>query len=629
MQRRNYFFEQRAIDDSNRQYSVYNSTQGDTMTFYDVPIKFNSDPKLNTSDLLLERVAISPDHAIFSRQNPDETWRNVKAVDFLNEVKSLAKGLISAGIKPGDAICIMSRTRYEWTMIDFAIWFAGAVSVPIYETSSASQMEWILSDSDAVALFIEDQEHLDRFNSIKANLKNVRQAWTIDSKDFSDLHVAGEKIGDDQLETARTNAELSDLATIVYTSGTTGNPKGCALTHKSFVDHAKNAAAEIPELANDRQSSLLFLPLAHIFARYVSVLCIHSGIRVGHLGDSKQVAKYLPVYQPTFLLAVPRVFEKVYNGAELRAETGGKGKIFRAAAEVAIDYSKALDSKSGPSFALKAKHKIFDRLVFGKLRAAMGGKVKYAISGGAPLGARLGHFYRGIGLVVLEGYGLTETAAAAVIGRVSWQKIGKVGRALPGTGIKIAEDGEIWLRGINCMRGYWRNEAATREAFDEDWFRTGDLGELDEDGFLTITGRKKEILVTAAGKNVAPAPIEDPLRAHPLIGQVVVVGDAKPFIGALISLDPEMVPVWAKNNGIEEQLTLAEATKHPVIIAEMQQAVDEVNKLFSQAEQIKAFEIVDIELTEASGHLTPSLKIKRSKVMEDFDLQVGRIYVNS
>ena len=503
-------------------------------------------------------------------------------------------------------------------MIDFAIWFAGAIGVPIYESSAASQIEWILTDSDAIALFIEDDEHLERFNKVKSSAPKVKHVWRIDSKDFSGLHQDGEKIGDDQLEKARSHANLGDLATIVYTSGTTGNPKGCELTHKSFVDHAKNAAAEIPEIANIKQSSLIFLPLAHILARYVSVLCLHSGIRVGHLSDSLQVAQVLPVFKPTFILAVPRVFEKIYNGAELRAETGGKGKIFRSAAEVAIDYSKALDSKSGPSLGLKIKHKLFDRLVYGKLRAAMGGNVKYAISGGAPLGARLGHFYRGIGLIVLEGYGLTETAAAAVIGRVVWQKIGKVGRALPGTGIKIADDGEIWLRGINCMRGYWRNEAATREAFVEDWFRTGDLGELDEDGFLTITGRKKEMLVTAGGKNVAPAPIEDPLRAHPLVGQVVVIGDSKPFISALISLDPDMVMVWAQNNGIEKKLTLAEATKHPTIIAEIQKTVDEVNKLFSKAEQVRSFEILDVELTEASGHLTPSLKIKRSKVMVGF-----------
>lgn len=595
------------------------------MTFYDVPLRVESHPKQNTTDLLLERLAINPEHALFSRQNSDGSWRDVTSRDFHDEVRTLAKGLIHAGIKPGDAIAIMSKTRYEWTLVDFAIWFAGAISVPIYESSSADQIQWILSDSDAVALFIENDEHLARFEKVKANTPKVQKVWRIDSTDYSDLHKNAEHVGDDQLEKARTNAELADLATIVYTSGTTGNPKGCELTHKSFVDHARNAAAELPEIANDRQNSLIFLPLAHILGRYVSVLCIHSGIRVGHLGDSKQVGAVLPTFKPTFLLAVPRVFEKVYNAAELKAEAGGKGKIFRAAAETAIEYSKAMDSKSIPA-GLKLKHKVFDKLVYGKLRAAMGGEVKYAISGGAPLGARLGHFFRGIGLVVLEGYGLTETAAAAVIGRVNWQKIGKVGRALPGTGIKIADDGEIWLRGINVMRGYWRNEAATREAFVEDWFRSGDIGELDEDGFLTITGRKKELLVTAGGKNVAPAPIEDLLRAHPLVGQVVVIGDQKPFISALVSLDPEMVPIWSANNGITEKLTLAEATKHPAIMAELQKAVDLVNEKFSQSEQIRKFEVLDVELTEASGHLTPSLKIKRNKVMTDFGIHVERIY---
>ncbi len=599
------------------------------MEFYDVPLRVESDPRANVTSILLDRVKKSPNHALFSRKNPDGSWRDVTSAEFLAEVRSLAKGLLAAGIKPGDAVALMSRTRYEWTMIDFAVWFVGGVVVPIYETSSPEQIQWILSDSDSVAVFVENDDHLQRVNQVKAQCPRLKNLWRIDSKDFSDLHQQGEKVSDADLETAINSAEAKDLATIVYTSGTTGNPKGCELTHKSFVDHCKNAAAEIPEIANEFQHSLIFVPLAHILGRYVSVLCIYAGIRVGHLPDTKLVAAELPVFQPTFLLAVPRVFEKVYNNAELKAEAGGKGKIFRAAAQAAIDYSRGLDDPKGPSIAVKLKHTVFDKLVYGKLRAAMGGKVKYAISGGAPLGERLGHFFRGIGLVVLEGYGLTETAAAAVIGRVSWQKIGKVGRALPGTGIKIAPDGEIWLRGINIMRGYWRNEAATRDAFVEDWFRSGDIGELDEDGFLTITGRKKEILVTAGGKNVAPAPIEDPLRAHPLIGQVVVIGDAKPFIGALISLDPEMVPVWCSQNGITETLTLSDATKHPTIRAEIQKAVDEVNAKFSNAEQIKKFEILDVELTEASGHLTPSLKIKRSQVLKDFSVYVDRIYANS
>ena len=594
------------------------------MTFYDVPLLVESNPRENVTDLLLNRVRKDPSHPLFSRLNADGSWRNVSSQEFLDEVIALAKGLIAAGIKPGDAIAIMSRTRYEWPMIDFAVWYCGAVSVPIYETSSPVQIEWILQDSDAVAFFVENDEHLARYNKVSA--PKVKQVWRIDSEDFTKLHQSGDSVADAVLESTRSNAELKDLATIVYTSGTTGNPKGCELTHKSFVDHCRNAAAELPELVNDRQNSLVFLPMAHILSRYVSVMAIYAGIRVGHLGDAKQVAKVLPDFKPTFLLAVPRVFEKVYNGAELRATAAGKGKIFKLAAETAIDYSKSLDSAKGASLGLKLRYKLFDKLVYSKLRAAMGGNVRYAISGGAPLGARLGHFFRGIGLIVLEGYGLTETSAAAVIGRVAWQKIGKVGRALPGTGIKIADDGEIWLRGINVMRGYWRNEAATREAFEGDWFRTGDIGELDEDGFLTITGRKKELIVTAGGKNVAPAPIEDLLRAHPMIGQVVVIGDAKPFIGALISLDPEMVPVWAQSNGIEGEMSLADAIKHPQIREELQRAVNEVNERFSQAEQVRAFEILDVELTEASGHLTPSLKIKRNRVMEDFASQVRRIY---
>jgi long-chain acyl-CoA synthetase len=596
------------------------------MQSYDVPQIVTSKPSDNVTDLLEERVRISPNHILFTRQKPDGSWWDVTAAEFRQDVISLAKGLIAAGIKPGQAVGIMSRTRYEWSQIDLALWYAGAVSVPIYETSAPAQIEWILSNSDSVAIFLEDDALLAKFKEVEKALPNIKQVWRIESPDFTALHKLGESVSDAQVETARTNAAGQDLATIVYTSGTTGNPKGCELSHKSFVDHCKNAAAEIPELANDRQNTILFLPLAHILGRYVAALCIYAGIRVGHLADPKQLIKALPELKPSILVAVPRVFEKVYNGAELKAEAAGKGKIFRLAAEVSIAYSKALDSKSGPSVGLKLKHTIFDKLVYSKLRAAMGGKVKYAISGGAPLGERLGHFFRGIGLVVLEGYGLTETAAAAVIGRVSWQKIGKVGRALPGTGIKIADDGEVWLRGINVMRAYWRNEAATREAFDGDWFRSGDIGELDEDGFLTITGRKKELLVTAGGKNVAPAPIEDPIRAHPIVGQVVVIGDKQPFIAALISLDPDMVPVWAKNNGITEELSLAQAAKHPKILAELQSAVDEVNKKFSKAEQVKKFEVLSVELTEASGHLTPSLKIKRSAVMQDFAAEVSRIY---
>lgn len=596
------------------------------MNFYDVPPLLVSDPAQNATDLLLERLRIAPNHELMARLNPEGEWFGVTTREFCDEVAALAKGLIAAGIKPGQAIGILSRTRYEWAVIDFAIWFAGAVSVPIYESSAPAQIEWIMSDSDSVALFVENDEHVSRLEGIRTKMPRLASVWRIDSADYGDLMRSGDAVSDADLERARSQAELQDLATIIYTSGTTGNPKGCELTHRGFVDHCRNAVAELPELANDRETSLLFLPMAHVFARFVSVICIHAGIKLGHVGDQKQVAAMLPKFQPTFLLAVPRVFEKVYNAAELRAEASGKGKIFRIAVETAISYSRSLDDPRGASLGLKLRYRLFDKLVYGKLRAAMGGRVKFAISGGAPLGERLGHFFRGLGILVLEGYGLTETSAAAVIGRTNWVKIGKVGRALPGTGIKIADDGEIWLRGINIMRGYWRNEPATREAFVEDWFRTGDIGTLDDEGFLTVTGRKKELLVTAGGKNVAPAMLEDPLRAHPLIGQAVVIGDARPFIGALISLDPEMVPVWGANNGLESELTLAEAAAHPIVLAELQAVVDSVNEQVSQAERIRKFAVLDRELTEASGHLTPSLKIKRARVMADFAEKVDEIY---
>ena len=596
------------------------------MKSYDIEPLVVSPETENITDLLEVRVARTPDLALFAIEESAGKWVNVSAKDFHSKVVALAKGLVAAGIQPGQAVGIMSRTRYEWTLIDFAIWYAGAVSVPIYESSAPSQMEWILSDSDAVALFIENDEHLERFEQIKAGAPLVHKVWKIESDAIEQLIKVGREITDATIEAKRKSAKLRDLATIIYTSGTTGKPKGCELTHRGFVELSKNATLELPQVVAEGASTLLFLPLAHVFARFIEVLCVHGGVKVGHQPDSKNVGPAMASFHPTFLLAVPRVFEKVYNSAEQKAESAGKGKIFRTAAYTAIAYSKALDAPGGPSLALKLRHKLFDILVYKKLRAAMGGQVKYAVSGGAPLGARLGHFYRAIGLIVLEGYGLTETTAPAMIGRPDNLRIGKVGRVLPGTGIKIAEDGEIWLRGNNILRGYWRNPTATAEAMDGDWFKTGDIGDLDEDGFLSITGRKKELLVTAGGKNVAPAPLEDPLRADPLVGQAVVIGDKRPFVAALISLDPEMLPIWLANNGADKNMTIAQAAKSPIVLAEVQKAIDRVNRHFSRAESIRKFVIIDRELTEESGHLTPSLKIKREAVLRDFAPAIAEIY---
>jgi long-chain acyl-CoA synthetase len=596
------------------------------MRSYELPSLVESAAHENITDLLLTRVKKTPNIPLYAIEKTPGVWTDVSAKDFLEQVEDLAKGFIAAGINPGDAVGIMSRTRYEWALVDYALWFAGAVSVPIYETSAPAQIEWVLSDSNSVALFVETGEHQSRFESIKGSVPSVKQVWKFDDDSLVKLVAMGSEVSAEQLERARSSQNLDSLATIIYTSGTTGKPKGCELLHRGFVDLCKNAMLELPEVVQEGKATVLFLPLAHVYARFISILCVHAGIKVGHQPDTTTVAASMQSFHPDFLLAVPRVFEKVYNSAEQKAEAGGKGKIFRKAVQVAIDYSKAQDTKAGPSLLLKLEHKVFDALVYKRLRAAMGGQVKYAVSGGAPLGERLGHFFRSIGLVVLEGYGLTETSAPAMIGRPSDAKIGKVGRVLPGCAVKIADDGEILLKGSNVLRGYWRNPEATQAAIQDGWFRTGDIGELDEEGFISITGRKKELIVTAGGKNVAPTALEDPLRASPIIAQAVVIGDQRPFVAALLSLDPEMMPVWLANNGQPSDLTLSQAAKNPRVLKELQKVVDEVNTTVSNAEAIKKFEVIDSELSEKSGHLTPSMKIKREAVSRDFSPLIDKIY---
>ncbi len=596
------------------------------MKSYDVPLLIETALHSNITDLLVERAAKTPNLVLFQVENEPNAWSPVTAAEFLEDVKALAKGFIACGIQPGQAVGIMSRTRLEWTLVDFALWFAGAVSVPVYESSAPAQIEWILGNSDSVALIVENGAMRSKFDEVRQSLPLVKQVWQLDTLDLAHLKTLGAEVGEDILEMRRKSATLDDLATIIYTSGTTGKPKGCELLHRGFVDLSRNAVLELPTVVSEGATTLLFLPLAHVFARFIEVLCVHGGVTVGHQPDARNIGPAMMSFKPTFLLAVPRVFEKVYNSAEQKAEASGKGDIFRKAAATAIAYSKAMDNPRGPGLLLSVRFRVFDLLVYRKLRAAMGGRVRFAVSGGAPLGPRLGHFFRAIGLIVLEGYGLTETTAPAMIARPDAIKIGKVGQLLPGCGIKINEDGEILLRGTNTLRSYWRNPEATAESFEGDWFRTGDIGELDSEGFLSITGRKKELIVTAGGKNVAPAPMEDPLRADPLIGQAVVIGDQQPFVAALISLDPEMLPIWLKNQGIDRQVSLAEAAKLPIVLKAVQEAVNRVNKNFSQAESIRKFAILDVELTEASGHITPSLKVKRNLVITDFAEQIHEIY---
>jgi len=592
---------------------------------HNVPPVVPADPSANATDLLLARAAATPDEPLFSVPDGTGGWRDITAAEFLTQVRALAKGLVASGVEPGDKIGLMCRTRYEWTLIDFATWFAGALLVPVYETSSPAQVQWNLSDSEAVAVIVETADHFSRFDEVHPELPAVTRVWQVDLGDLDKLAASGVDVSDDELERRRRLAVGDDVATIIYTSGTTGRPKGCLLTHANFVETSRNAAVAMSDVVAPGSSTLLFVTTAHVFARFIAVMSVHAGVKVGHQADTKQLLPSLASFKPSFLLAVPRVFEKVYNSAEQKAEAGGKGGIFRQAVAVAIAHSRALDEGTVP-LGLKLRFALFDRLVYGKLKKAMGGNIRYAVSGSAPLGTRLGHFFRSLDIRILEGYGLTETTAPAAVNLVSKFKIGTVGPALPGVGIRIADDGEVLVKGVNVFAGYWKADEATAEVMDDGWFRTGDLGALDADGYLTITGRKKEIIVTAGGKNVAPAVLEDPIRANPLVGQVVVVGDQRPFIAALVTLDSEMLPVWLNNAGEAADMPLAEAASHPKVRAEIQRAVDAANTSVSRAESIRKFEILPVELTEAGGHLTPKMSVKRSVVLDDFAQQIADIY---
>lgn len=597
------------------------------MVQFEVPAIVPADPEANVSDLLYQRVKATPDRALFSVPEGDG-WRDISAADFQTAVVALAKGFAAAGIQPGEKVGFLARTTYEWTLVDFALFYAGAVMVPIYETSSPSQIQWILEDSGAIALIVESPEHFARVDEVRSDLPLIREVWQLHLGAIDTLTAQGASVTDDEIERRRNLAVGSDIATLIYTSGSTGRPKGCVLTHSNFVELTRNSAKALDAVVQTPgASTLLFITTAHVFARFISILDIHAGVRTGHQPDTRQLLPALGSFKPTFLLAVPRVFEKVYNSAEQKAEAGGKGKIFRAAADVAIEHSKLLEEGKKIPFGMKLKFALFNKLVYSKLREAMGGKVVYAVSGSAPLGPRLGHFFHSLGVVILEGYGLTETTAPATVNLADKSKIGTVGPALPGVGVRLGEDGEIEVRGVNVFKEYWNNPEATAEAFSEGgWFRTGDIGSFDSEGFLTITGRKKEIIVTAGGKNVAPAALEDPIRANPIIGQVVVVGDQRPFISALVTLDPEMLPTWLANNGLDAKMSLADASRNEAVRAEVQRAVDGANSRVSRAESIRKFTILESEWTEASGHLTPKLSIKRNVIMNDFADEVSAIY---
>jgi long-chain acyl-CoA synthetase len=577
----------------------------------------------NLTNLISERAHFEPERVIVSRPLGDG-WQPVTAKAYEEEIKAVAKGLVANGVSFGDRVAIMAKTRYEWTVLDFAIWYAGAVPVPIYETSSAEQVEWILTDSSAVGIIVETPALAELVQPVLPS--SCKKVWNITYNALATLTHEGKDISDDEIAKRRERLKPETLATLIYTSGTTGKPKGVQLTHGNFLSECGNVVNGASDLfLKPGGSTLLFLPVAHVFGRMVQIGSITAGLHLAHCSDLTKLPSDLASFKPTFVLAVPRIFEKIFNGAEAKAQAAGKGKIFHKAAEVAIAYSKSLDSKK-ISPLLKLQHGLFDKLVYTKIRTGLGGRVEAAISGGAPLGERLGHFYRGAGIRVLEGYGLTETTAGATLNLTSAHRVGSVGKPIPGTTIKIAEDGEVLIKGPIVMQGYWQNDAANKEVFTSDgYFKSGDLGKIDEEGYLSIVGRKKELIVTAGGKNVAPAVLEDRLRSHPLISQCMVVGDNKPFIAALITIDPDAIKPWAVANK-KEGASIADLAKDPTLQAVIQTAVDETNKAVSRAESIRKFTILPVDFTIPGGQLTAKLSVKRHVVSQQFAREIDELF---
>jgi long-chain acyl-CoA synthetase len=578
------------------------------------------------TDALIAHEHAQPDAVSIVKRDGDQIIE-LTSKEFHQAVRNAAKGIIAAGIQPGERVALMSRTRFEWTLLDYAIWYAGCVTVPIYETSSDEQVQWMVQDSGAVGLFVESNKHLELVHSVRTSLTSLVHIWNIEDDAIDHLSQAGAHIPDSELDARRSQVTPSHTATIIYTSGTTGKPKGCALTHGNFLFLVRNVMLAVPEIFNDKKTStLLFLPLAHVFGRIIEIAMVESGLKVSFAPDITNLVGDLQKFTPNFLLAVPRVFEKVFNSAQQKATNEGKEKIFNTAAGVAIAYSQALSAGSVP-IGLRVKHGVFDKLVYKKIRAAMGGKVEWSVSGGAALGARLGHFFRGIGLTILEGYGLSETSSASTVNRPTMLRVGSVGRAIPGVTLGIGPDGEVLIKGPHIFQGYWNNPAATAEAIDVNgWFHTGDIGHIDDDGYLFITGRKKELIVTAGGKNVAPAVIEDRLRSNWLVSQCMVVGDNKPFIGCLITLEPDSIKNWLNRNSLPANTTFAELSSNDALKAEIQTAVDYANKAVSQAESIRKWVLIDSDWSEASGHLTPSLKLKRNVVSQQFNAEIEGLY---
>lgn len=594
-----------------------------------IPSLVEASPNSNATDLVEDHFRQDPNLALFARQLTPGQWTDVSVREFREDVQQLAKALAAVGIEPGQSVAIMSPTRYEWTLLDLAIMYAGAVTVPIYETSSPAQIAWILEDADVKAAIVEKAEHRRAVQTAiqREGLPDLQGLWVIEDGLDNLRAQATDGPTTEDMEQRRARAHLDDVATIVYTSGTTGKPKGCMITHGNLVNLSLNVlASEMGSVLPRGSKTIMFIPLAHIFARFISFQALAAGAKVGHTPDVKDLVPDLKSYQPDFLLAVPRVFEKVYNSALLNAEAGGKAKVFQAGAEVAVNYSKAKQA-GRIRLGLRLKHWVFDKLLYTKIRAAMGGNVKDAISGGGPLGAYISHFFRGVGVDIKEGYGLTETTAPLTVNRPGNQtRVGTVGLPVPGNGVRVADDGEILAQGVCVFKGYHNLPDKTSEEMVDGWFRTGDVGKLDQDGFLTITGRKKEILVTASGKNIAPAQLEDQIRADGLVSQVIVVGDNQKFVAAIVTLDAETAPSWLQQRQLDENMSMTEMSQHPQVREHIQELIDQANESVSRAESIREFRIADQDFTIEAGQMTPSLKMRRESILRDYNDLIDDIY---
>ncbi|MFE3101816.1 AMP-dependent synthetase/ligase [Nocardia tengchongensis] len=596
------------------------------MREFEVPATYTIPENANMSDGAFRHAEKTPDLVVFNTPNGKGGWNDVTAAAFAKTVTDVAKGLVASGIELGDRVAIMAQTSYEWVVLDFAIWAAGGCTVAIYDSSSAEQARWILEDSATKLTIVQNDKHRATIAEIEAGLDSLREVLQIDKGAIADLTARGKDLDDTVVHERRAQVKAASPATLIYTSGTTGRPKGVMLSHANLYAESAADRSSMSEFLQPGRKSLLFLPLAHVFARAVALAAFDAGVTVAHTADWSTLVEQFGQYKPNFILSVPRVFEKVFNGAKQKAHDGGKGKIFDYATEIAIQYSQSLET-GGPGVVLKLQHLVLDKLVFSKLREAMGGQCSSAVSGGGPLGARLGHYFRGAGVTIYEGYGLTESTAAVSVNTPKFIKVGSVGRPLPGHGAKVADDGELLIRGPVVFGGYWNNPEASADAFDaEGWFKTGDLGAIDEQGFIAITGRKKEILVTAGGKNVSPAMLEDSLRQNALISQVMVVGDGQPFIGALVTLDPEALPAWKTRNGIPADTPIEHLIENPALVGEINDAVAATNKLVSHAEAIKKVRILSVDWTQEGGELTPKLSLKRAVVMKQYAADVDAIY---